>query len=398
MSISHVRMSRSGILAAALVLAGAIALVAVVPAATLLSAAAPARAGEAATGTAPKAQTVTTLRLNLSDGSLIIGQPETEQVVVKTDHGDLKMKWDQIRTVAWKAADAPAEVTLTNGDTLTGRLGVDKLTLKTLLGDLSVPVAETRRLTVTTAAKGKGSGGQFSLKFDGKQNYVEVPAHASLDPMQAMTLECWYKTTAPQTQDMLGKRRWRPGGFDQGYEFNVNEGRLEGYWAGGGMLLSNPGANDGRWHHAAMTWNGNTQRLFNDGRVASQTNPAPWTPAQTTFRIGGVDGNANGISCFEGIICQVRLSKIDRYGDKNFTPPLRFEVDKDTIALWDFSEGSGDVVHDASGNGHNGKFVGTPAPEWVADVPAEAPQPPNPIPEPRPNPPPHGGSVVTAAR
>jgi hypothetical protein len=332
---------------------------------------------------APAAET--TLRLDLSDGSRIVGRPEVEQVEVKTAHGELKLKWEQIRTITWKTADTPGEFTMHNGDTLSGQLAIEKLSLKTILGNLAVPLSEMRRLAVTV-----GGGGAFSLRFDGKQNYVEVPADAALDPLQSMTLECWYKTTARQTQDMLGKRRWRPDGFDRGYEFNVNEGRIEGYWWAA-MLFGPPGANDGRWHHAAMTWDGRTQRLFDDGREVSQTNPARWTPADTTFRIGGVDGNANGISCFEGSICQVRLSKVDRYGDKNFTPQLRFETDENTIALWDFSEGAGDVVHDKSGNGHDGKFVGDPAPQWIPDVPTEAPQPPK-------LPPVNHGAVVTAAR
>ena len=33
-------------------------------------------------------------------------------------------------------------------------------------------------------------------------------------------------------------------------------------------------------------------------------------------------------------------------------------VDEDTVALWLFDEGSGEIVKDSSGNGHDGKFVG----------------------------------------
>jgi hypothetical protein len=38
-------------------------------------------------------------------------------------------------------------------------------------------------------------------------------------------------------------------------------------------------------------------------------------------------------------------------------------VDGDTVAIWLFDEGSGNTVRDASGNGHDGTFVG--APGWV---------------------------------
>ena len=38
-------------------------------------------------------------------------------------------------------------------------------------------------------------------------------------------------------------------------------------------------------------------------------------------------------------------------------------VDKHTVAVWLFEEGSGDVAKDASGNGHDGEFAGKP--KWV---------------------------------
>lgn len=38
-------------------------------------------------------------------------------------------------------------------------------------------------------------------------------------------------------------------------------------------------------------------------------------------------------------------------------------VDENTVAIWLFEEGAGKVVKDASGNGHDGKFAGSP--KWV---------------------------------
>ena len=39
------------------------------------------------------------------------------------------------------------------------------------------------------------------------------------------------------------------------------------------------------------------------------------------------------------------------------------EVDEQTVGLWLFDEGSGDVVHDSSGRDHHGKIVGEA--DWV---------------------------------
>ena len=44
-------------------------------------------------------------------------------------------------------------------------------------------------------------------------------------------------------------------------------------------------------------------------------------------------------------------------------PSTEAEVDKNTVAVWLFDEGAGDVVKDVSGNGHDGEFAGKP--KWV---------------------------------
>jgi len=76
---------------------------------------------------------------------------------------------------------------------------------------------------------------------------------------------------------------------------------------------------------------------------------------------------------FFGIIDEVRVSKVARY-NKGFTPARRFEPDADTIALYHFDEGQGDILKDSSGNNHHGKIIGA---KWVRAeaTPNDAPPP-----------------------
>ena len=74
-----------------------------------------------------------------------------------------------------------------------------------------------------------------------------------------------------------------------------------------------------------------------------------------------VDGSYKRNSFFHGIIDEVRISNTARYTE-DFTPEERFEPDEHTLALYHFDEGSGDVLKDSSGNGHDGKIVGA---KWV---------------------------------
>ena len=114
--------------------------------------------------------------------------------------------------------------------------------------------------------------------------------------------------------------------------------------------------------HVAAVWNRGKMSLFLDGkRVASKTfksqtlaTPRPDEP----FQIG---------PGFRGTISAVRVSNVARY-DNDFTPEARFTADKNTLALYHFDEGSGDVLKDSSGHGRDGKIVGA---KWVrADSPA----------------------------
>ena len=65
----------------------------------------------------------------------------------------------------------------------------------------------------------------------------------------------------------------------------------------------------------------------------------------------------------DGIVDEVRISKVARY-TADFTPDLRFEPDVDTLALYHFDEGQGDVLKDSSGNNHHGKIFGA---KWVRE-------------------------------
>jgi hypothetical protein len=224
-------------------------------------------------------------------------------------------------------------------------------------------VARLKRVVVA-------DGAAFGLQFDGKQNYVEVRHDPSLDPKDAMTLECRFRTMSAEPRAMVGKREWSTVP-DCGYQLHIDGGNLYGYW--GGTALSGGRIDDGLWHHAALTWDGKTWRLFLDGVKQSEDEPGPWPVGNAPFRIGGISGLLPR-DFFEGAISQVRLSKVDRYKGQNFKPQAVLAADKDTVACWNFSEGA--AVHDVSGNGHDGKLVGDPPPQWGEATPTPAAPPP----------------------
>jgi hypothetical protein len=322
--------------------------------------------------------------VELTDGSRVIGAPDVDRLELLTDYADLDLKLTLIRAIEYDADHRLARVTMQKGDELRGRLIASSLDLKTVFGAVAIPLAKVRRLSLTEAGV---SGAGFGLQFDGR-NYVFVPNDRRLDPVNAMTLECWFKTTASTGTTMVGKRRWEPndglgyrfrgepGTFqdssgssdiDHGYQLHVDGGVLYAYWEH--KLLAGGRVNDGRWHHAALTWDGTRRRLFQDGVKVAEDTPGQWVPDRSQFRIGAID-STDGRAFFRGAIGQVRLSNIDRYQGRDFAPPANFTADADTVGCWKLNEGSGSTIGDCSGNGHDGELMGNPSPTWITEPPA----------------------------
>jgi hypothetical protein len=111
--------------------------------------------------------------------------------------------------------------------------------------------------------------------------------------------------------------------------------------------------------HVAGVYDGNAEiRFYVQGQLQSRTPAQGVKSTPSRFRLGN---NRAGDGGFLGRMQEVRVSKVARY-DNDFTPVRRFEPDPDTIALYHFDEGSGDMLKDSSGNGHHGEIVGA---KWV---------------------------------
>jgi len=118
----------------------------------------------------------------------------------------------------------------------------------------------------------------------------------------------------------------------------------------------------GRRTHLAGVSTGKELQLFIDGHLAGKT-PLLGNlgVVASGSLLGGIAENLEEWKPFDGVIDEVRISKIARY-DQNFTPAPRFEADADTLSVYHFDEGTGEELKDSSGNNHHGKIVGA---KWV---------------------------------
>jgi hypothetical protein len=110
-----------------------------------------------------------------------------------------------------------------------------------------------------------------------------------------------------------------------------------------------------KWTHVAATWDGLTLRTFVNGKFAMSFDwPGPdgnkgtvadgssgTSEGLATLKVGRRGRGGDIHSIFNGLIDEVRISKVIRYTEAGYTVPTgEFKTDADTVALYHFNDAS----------------------------------------------------------
>ncbi len=164
-----------------------------------------------------------------------------------------------------------------------------------------------------------------ALRFNGVDNYVEVPDSSSLQITDAFTLEAWIQVEdilSDSTVDtLIGK--------DHQYAFGIGDTLFPRNIAFGfenqtpnicdptGWCDGNGPVPFNEWHHVAVQYDGQTMKTFLDGQLQNQysaqfTIPGAPTPLAIGARIIFLP-ESGPTAFFKGTIDEVRISNIARY-------------------------------------------------------------------------------------
>ena len=222
---------------------------------------------------------------------------------------------------------------------------------------------------------GVSTPADFALQFDGVDDYVEIPLPGvTLGPeftveLQADTLTVPTIAEGPAEvtwlldwprDEALSLEWWAWSAEKTDFSASVNKA--------GALSFSKwqepaPGP-----HHFAVVYRDGATQLYVDGRALDYNGQSQVDPAGLASQVLAIGArlpveemqNAQ-FHFFQGLVDELRISTVARYTE-DFEPAVRHEVDAHTLALYHFDEGEGEILHDASGNGHHGKIVGA---TWV---------------------------------
>ncbi len=208
-------------------------------------------------------------------------------------------------------------------------------------------------------------GTNFALSFDGTNDLARANPMIGTGPL---TIEAWVRPALSNAIAFL-----IAGADDNtGWSLELTNGRLT-YWLStnqGWQSIQHPTALvGGQWYHVAATYSAGSARVFVNGNAGTATSVGTLTQGPA-LAVGGL----TGYPFFNGALDEVRISNVVRYAATFAVPTAPFASDANTLGLWHYDAGAGQLAVDTSVTGNNATLgatsaVGADDPTWVVGYP-----------------------------
>ena len=161
-----------------------------------------------------------------------------------------------------------------------------------------------------TVASGAGPGGQDVASFD-RGDWLDAGSKAWDGGVDQMTFAGWFNIDSYDTGGII-LPAWRQGATLFNQVLVTNTGEIKAYiWdsAGDLSLITKTGISLSSWHHFAITWDGETHRLFIDGEFIVASNPGnidAFPTANITLNLGSYNNSGTNF-LFDGKMAMVGI-------------------------------------------------------------------------------------------
>jgi hypothetical protein len=307
--------------------------------------------------------------------------------------------WNYARTQEQIMSSLDAEIPSATG--LLGRWGMTEGT-GTIVGDSSGNAIDGTAVSAPAWVTGypfnppPAATGDYAVDLAGSNSYVTFGTAPSLDAGR-FTLETWFKRTGTGTAassgsggvsaiPLIAKGRAESDGsnVDLNYFLGIdaNSGKLAADLEEGATgsspglnhpIIGNTAVSSGAWHHAAVTYDGTTWRLYLDGAPDGQlTVGQPPRSDSIEHAALGTALNSYGVreGFFQGTLDEARIWNYARSAAEiSASKDAAINGEAGLIGRWGLNEGSGFTASDSSGGGNSGTiFNGS----WVSGRPVAA--------------------------
>lgn len=217
---------------------------------------------------------------------------------------------------------------------------------------------------------------QNALDFDGSNDHVVIgqPSSLNFDPdADALSVEVWFRVQADENGSFVSK------GYGAGatfHQFQVGYSASDLVFAEIGAVRINGTQqyDDGNWHHACVTSNGTTFRLYVDGVLENSGSPGSYT-GNIDWLIGARrDLNNTGTDfLFTGLLDEVRIWDIQltvaQIRNNMYREIPNPASEPNLIAYYKFNETTGTILPDESANSNDGTLLNMdPTTDWVVST------------------------------
>lgn len=230
-------------------------------------------------------------------------------------------------------------------------------------GPSPTPVPPTATPTSTPTATASANN---ALQFDGVNDFLSAGASAGGGPV---TVEMWLRPGAANETGIVVLA----GNDDSGWSFEMENGRIV-LWVRtnqGWQSASHPTVlQAGAWYHVAAVYNAGAIQLFVDGQASGAAAVGNTLTQGPLLQMGAYAG----YPAFAGALDDVRISNVARYAGSFAVPTAPHVVDANTVDLWPFDEGAGQLTADAAGALNTATLGASSAadaadPAWVTGYP-----------------------------
>gem|GEM_PF-2497509 len=239
---------------------------------------------------------------------------------------------------------------------------------------------------VVTIICGPAYAANYALEFDGSDDIAIIPNSNDYNFGQDdFTIDLWIKFNS-FSHSRFSYILSNYNNMNQGFEIYYDAYISQLIYYADDYVTVNWAPVTGQWYHIAYSISGPSTKFFLDGaQIDVDKASTNVTDSINSLQIGAYYNGALYYDFYlDGSIDELRIWDYARTPeDINYWKNYSLSGNEQgLVSYWDFNEGSGSILHDKSGNGHDGvlgttNIDGGSVPVWTA---SEAPV--TPVPEP----------------